>query len=202
MATKRHSIISGTGRAGTTFLVQLFTELGLDTGFQNAYAKIKQDRNAGMEWDIKHPDAPYIVKSPALCERLNEILENPNIKIDHAIIPMRDLFSAAESRREVARKGSPKILTARPFLGIRKWRIRRPDEQESILAQNFYELLYTLARHNVPLTLLYFPKFAKEPDYLFEKIQFLLNGIQFTDFLTAFQAISRPEMIHNFAGKK
>jgi hypothetical protein len=30
---KRHILISGTGRAGTTFLVQLFTALGFDTGF-------------------------------------------------------------------------------------------------------------------------------------------------------------------------
>lgn len=30
---KHHIIISGTGRAGTTFLVQLLTELELDTGF-------------------------------------------------------------------------------------------------------------------------------------------------------------------------
>lgn len=30
---KRHIIISGTGRAGATFLVQLFTALGIDTGF-------------------------------------------------------------------------------------------------------------------------------------------------------------------------
>ena len=28
-----HVVISGTGRAGTTFLVQLLTHLGLDTGF-------------------------------------------------------------------------------------------------------------------------------------------------------------------------
>ena len=30
---KRHLIISGTGRAGTTFLVQLLTVLKRDTGF-------------------------------------------------------------------------------------------------------------------------------------------------------------------------
>ena len=203
MATKHHLIISGTGRAGTTFLVQLLTELGLDTGFSNPFAKIKEDRNAGMEWDLrKNPDAPYIVKSPALCEHLETILRNRDIVIDHAIIPIRDLFSAAESRRAVARKGSPKILTARRFLGIKGWRIRKPDEQETVLAQNFHALLHTLARYDIPLTLLHFPKFASAPAYLFEKIRFLLKDISFPDFLRAFEAISRPDLIHDFSNGK
>src|SRR6516164_482379 len=33
-ARRHHTIISGTGRAGTTFLVKLLTNLGLDTGYQ------------------------------------------------------------------------------------------------------------------------------------------------------------------------
>ena len=32
MHLKRHTAISGTGRAGTTFLISLFHELGLDVG--------------------------------------------------------------------------------------------------------------------------------------------------------------------------
>lgn len=203
VATKHHLIISGTGRAGTTFLVQLLTELGLDTGFSNPFEKMKEDRNAGMEWDLtKNGNAPYIVKSPALCEHLETILQNRDIVIDHAIIPIRDLFSAAESRRAVARKGSHKILTARPFLGIKGWRIRRPNEQETVLAQNFHALLHSLARHDIPLTLLYFPKFVTAPAYLFEKIRFLLQNISYEDFLRAFQAVSRPELVHDFSAAK
>jgi len=203
MTTKHHVIISGTGRAGTTFLVQLLTELGLDTGFANAYEKILADRNAGMEWDLtKRLDAPYIVKSPALCEHLEGILRQRDIKIDHAIVPIRDLFSAAESRRAVARNGSHKILTARHFLGVKKWRIRRPEEQETVLAQNFYALVHTLARHDIPLTLLHFPKFVSAPEYLFEKIRFLLKDISFSNFIRAFETISRPELVHDFSALK
>jgi hypothetical protein len=61
--SKHHVIISGTGRAGTTFLVQLLTELGLDTGFPDAHSQIFPNCNAGMEYDIRDPKAPYIVKS-------------------------------------------------------------------------------------------------------------------------------------------
>jgi hypothetical protein len=67
---KRHVIISGTGRAGTTFLVQLLTELGLDTGLTDSHTDIFENCNAGMEKDLREPDAPYIVKSPFLCDYL------------------------------------------------------------------------------------------------------------------------------------
>ena len=199
-STKHHVIISGTGRAGTTFLVQVLTELGLDTGFTDPYARIRGDRNAGMESTLRdNPAAPYIVKGPALCEELGRILkQQKNLVIDHAIVPIRDLYSAAESRRTVARKGVPHFLAARSFLGIRKWRVRRPKEQESVLAQQFYRLIQTAAEHDIPITTLYFPRLAKDAEYLFDKINFLLNDISFGRFVQAFKKISQPELIHDF----
>jgi hypothetical protein len=195
-----HVIISGTGRAGTTFLVQLFTELGLDTGFSDPFERFREDRNAGMEWNRQNvASAPYIVKSPALCEELGQLLKKErDFVIDHAIIPIRDLYSAAESRRVVQKKGVSHFMMSRPFLGIKKWGIRRPKEQESVLAQYFYLLLYTLAEHNIPTTLLYFPRLAKDPEYLYEKLNFLLKNVSYERFVEAFQKISRPDLIHNF----
>ena len=98
--TRHHTIISGTGRSGTTFLVQLLTELELDTGFSNAQDQISPNANAGFELDIRHPDAPYFIKNPALCDYLDEILAGGNIHIDYAIVPVRDLYSAAEKFAE------------------------------------------------------------------------------------------------------
>jgi hypothetical protein len=196
-----HVIISGTGRAGTTFLVQLFTELGLDTGFSDPFERFREDRNAGMGWNRENiANAPYIVKSPALCDELDQLLKKEkDFVIDHALIPIRDLYSAAESRRVVAEKGVSHFLMSRPFLGVKKWGIRRPKEQESVLAQYFYQLIYTLAEHNIPTTFLYFPRLAKDPEYLFQKLDFLLKGISYEKFAKAFQKISRPDLIHNFA---
>jgi hypothetical protein len=75
---RSHVVITGTGRAGTTFLVQLLTCLGLDTGFDiNTMEVLPTARTAhigsmglspiaraGLEMDIRHAQAPYIVKSP------------------------------------------------------------------------------------------------------------------------------------------
>src|SRR5688572_24304601 len=101
---RHHIIISGTGRSGTTFLVQLFTSLGLDTGFPDPTSAVLANCNGGMEWNIRDPNAPYIVKSPWLCDSLDEILEQGDVVVDHALIPVRELYAAAESRRDVSRR--------------------------------------------------------------------------------------------------
>ncbi len=192
---KHHLVISGTGRAGTTLLVQLLTQLGLDTGYPDPWAKINADSNAGMEWDLRKEGAPYIVKSPALCENLVEILQSGRVVVDHAIVPVRDLFSAAESRREVARKGNPKFLTPKRWLF---WRIRNPARQEAVLTEHLYRLIHTITRHNIPLTLLDFPRFVTDVAYLFTKLRPIFPRIEETEFRRAFQTVSRPEMVHDF----
>ena len=73
MQTPSHKvIITGTGRAGTTFLVRLLTELGLDTGYtrDNWQKDYFAHCNAGLEHELNDPKAPYIVKNPGLCETL------------------------------------------------------------------------------------------------------------------------------------
>src|SRR5258706_14981308 len=72
--TRHHIIISGTGRAGTTFLIQLLTELGLDTGFPKGLT-LDLNSRAGMELDIRDPHAPYVIKSPWLCDYLDDVLK-------------------------------------------------------------------------------------------------------------------------------
>ncbi len=102
MATK-HIVISGTGRCGTSFLVELLTHLGLDTGFPLEKIERRKSKvaRAGLEKDIRKPGAPYIVKSPWFCDYVEEVLARDDIVIEHVFIPMRNLHAAAESRRFV-----------------------------------------------------------------------------------------------------
>jgi hypothetical protein len=60
-----HIIISRTGRAGTTLLVQIFTTLGKDTGFKEIKSNIFENCSAGMEIPLTKPDAPYSCQRPA-----------------------------------------------------------------------------------------------------------------------------------------
>lgn len=194
---RHHIIISGTGRAGTTFLIRLLTELGLDTGFPKDQ-KIDPNTRAGMELDIRDVHAPHIVKSPWLCDYLDDALQGGNIIIDCAIIPMRDLYSAAQSRRYVAGTANPGPGDTGDIPGG-LWHTTDPKDQERILAGQLYKLIYTLAKHDVPVNLLLFPKLVNDPDYLYKKIQFLLGDLESDAFKEIFQIISRPELVHDFA---
>jgi hypothetical protein len=195
---RRHIIISGTGRAGTTFLVQLLTELGLDTGFPHAHAQIHPNCNAGMELDIRDPNAPYIVKSPWLCDYLDDVLQGGEVVIDHAIIPMRDLHSAAQSRRDISSKAGLGIEPDNVPGGL--WHTKEAADQEWILTGQLYKLIFTLAKYDIPIVLLLFPRLAIDPEYLYRNIRFALTGFDYNIFLKAFRSVSRPELIHDFSG--
>lgn len=193
--TKHHLIISGTGRAGTTFLVQLLTELGMDTGFPDPSSGLYANCNAGMELDICDPNAPYIIKTPVLCDYLDAVVRD-GVVIDHAIVPVRDLYAAAESRRAVSRKADSSSGGGGVPGGL--WDTDTPEQQEAVLAVHFHTLIETLTKHEIPTTLLHFPRFIHDPDYLYAKIGFVLTGIGHERFLEAFRAVARPELVHDF----
>lgn len=44
-------------------------------GFQNSTSAVYSNYNAGMELDIRLPEAPYIIKGPSLCDYLDDVLE-------------------------------------------------------------------------------------------------------------------------------
>jgi len=173
---RHHIIISGTGRAGTTFLVQLLTALGLDTGFTDL--------------------ASYIIKSPWLCDYLDEVLEDGQYIIDYAVVPVRDLYSAAESRRDVTRR-----TVISPVEGVIPgglWHTEIPQEQESVLADQLYKLIYTISKRDIPIILLYFPRLIRDPKYLHGKLEFMLRGIGYQKFMETFRQIARSELVHEF----
>lgn len=53
MSSRTHIVITGTGRSGTTFLIELLTQLGLETGFNASDIDIVSKKNhiarAGLE---------------------------------------------------------------------------------------------------------------------------------------------------------
>jgi hypothetical protein len=193
---RRHVIISGTGRAGTTFLVQLLTKLGLDTGFRDPAEGVLANCDAGMEVDIRSPDAPYIVKNPWLCDHLDEVLRGGQVAIDHALVPIRDLFAAAQSRRDVTARSDPSRFGGDVPGGL--WHTTDPASQEAVLAGQLYKLLHALEAHEIPTTMLHFPRIVRDPGYLRRKLGPLLGGIDAETFLAAFRSVSRPELVHDF----
>ncbi len=186
-------IITGTGRAGTTFLVRLLTELGLDTG----YTKETWTRNyfthceAGLEHELTEPDTPYIVKNPAFCETLQTALAEARIVVDHAFIPIRDLDAVAFSRIRVG--GADESVPG----GLLK--NSNPALQKAVLAEMFHRLVYTLVSHDIPYTFLLFPRFACDAAYAYARLRLILGPIPIEIFREAFARVSNPALIHDFS---
>jgi hypothetical protein len=174
-------VVAGTGRAGTTLLIDVLTEVGLDTGFRKGAARDTRAR-AGLERSIFAENAPRIVKNPGLSTKLRSILADGRIAIEHVIVPVRDLDVAVASRVRVSDYGRRH--------GVRGGMVggKRVKTQRSHLAEVFYELVWTLVEYDVPHTFLAFPRFATDADYTYDKLAWLLTGIdrdEFQQVLTA-----------------
>jgi hypothetical protein len=206
---RKHVLITGTGRAGTTFLVQLFTMLKLDTGFnaEGLQQSIDGNARAGLENDIRKDTAPYIVKSPWFCDIAHEVVQRGDIILEHVFIPIRDLYAAAQSRRHVTESAVSKM----PFFKRLKNRIKSPKlrgglvhsrakwKQEKILLVRFYGLILALSEAQIPVTLLQYPKLVKDSAYLYEKLKPVLGTISYQEFASAFGQTARPDLVHDFS---
>ena len=180
-------LITGAGRSGTSLLMAIFTFLGLDTGFdEKEFERVQSSKeNAGFE---RHVDpAPYIVKCIWCSNRIDGIVKH--FPLEHVILPMRDLKSSVQSRKRVSELGQENG-------GFDS--AKDENEQEIVNSKRIYDLVHGLAKNDVPFTLLHFPRLAKDPEYLWGKLEwlFLKHDISKEKFLEVHQKVSNPNMIH------
>lgn len=192
-------IITGVGRSGTTFLVQLFSALEFETGYtvEEALSQVDPISFAGLEQPLFDPQNPYVVKSPYYAEYLMEALDNKSIKISYVIVPIRSLFEAAESRRRVTSEASKIRPNPIDYPGGLTHTLS-PDEQEEKLAINFYGLIHALVKHRVGTLFLEFPRLVNDGLYCFEQLRPLLDehGVDQKEFLSAHGSVANPHLIH------
>lgn len=203
-------VITGTGRSGTTFLVELLTHLGLDTGYSidDMIAQKNPIARAGLEHDIRSEECPFIVKNPLFCDYAEDVLSRRDILIEHVFVPMRDLRAAAESRRHVNETNFSKLplfkkikrtLKPKGFAGG-LWEASPGGqmEQEVILLQKIYKLLLALSASSIPVTFMRYPRLVKDCPYLFEKLQPVLKDMDYDYFRSVFDKTVRLDIVHTF----
>lgn len=199
---KQHTLITGTGRSGTTLLMRVLTNLGIDTGFESSKFKAIEARigKAGLEKAITKETAanlPIVVKAPNIGEILPDILAENWFDIDRAIIPVRQLEDAADSRISVSERAMNTGKGKKKALGG-LWKTADPMLQPFILAEQFYRTIETLAAYNIPITFLHFPRFAHDGEYFVTQLgEYLAYKFEVTDtkLLDALAAESKPELI-------
>lgn len=195
---RHHVLISGTGRAGTSFLVQLLTNLGLNTGYTAGSFALDPIARAGLEFDARDANAPYIVKSPWICDYIEELLGDESVHVDHVIIPVRNFEAAAASRAHVQKINTGIEDGAAPVPGG-LWHTDKAVDQVGVLQQRFTRLVEQLVRHDVNMTFIWYPRLAQDAAYLRSKLANALPMPDAKTFDDVFAKTIRPDWVNKFS---
>lgn len=168
-------IITGPGRAGTSFLMQLLTRLDINTGFEPYNEPFNTDWRAGCEWVINYDlneqtsdelhqrfeDAPKVLKACEWTLFLKGLLKLGVIEVDHIIMPVRDLYKAAQSRLDA---------------GL-DWMVQSDLEDEDRTIDQMYINAMALGLgvevcmlYEIPCTMMLFPRLVECEEYCYYKL--------------------------------
>ena len=163
--------------------------MGLDVGFSAAALNAGPIGRSGFELDIRTKPDCYVVKSPWIATYIDQVVSRDDIVIDHAIICIRNLHDAAESRRRVE-------ATQGPGAAGGLWETRDPKKQEEILGLLFHKLIFHLSEHDIPLTFLHFPRFATDSGYFAAKLCSVFPKLDPLRLVSVLRSEVRPDLIH------
>ena len=202
------TVITGTGRAGTTFLMAVLSDLGLPTGYDSADADtaIATNWHAGLELRTlkscycAHDDHSLcidwntdveIFKGPSLAEQAQHPLwlslpQNSNLA--DVILPVRDHDAAAASRADNGLQNGG-------------WTdgVRTVEEQRAASDRRLGELMPALAKADVRVTTLLYPHHVLDENYTATKLSWLLEryAIPRERFVAAHCARRKVPLIHH-----
>lgn len=199
MIKRNHVIIAGTGRTGTTFLVQLLHCLGLETVNDKTKAKYNYcDRTkCGLEYDVLNKSAPYICKDPRFYGYANKVFAREDIVIEHIFIPIRDLYNSAASRLHVHNTfGDVAGGIYDKICEEGNINIEAQKEQNML---NLYSLMFATSKHCVPVTFINYPLMIYDKVYLYNKLNPILKGIVSKKFDKVFNVVVHPEWVHDYS---
>ncbi|MGA2473120.1 MAG: hypothetical protein ABSG39_06470 [Acidimicrobiales bacterium] len=193
-------MIAGTGRAGTSFLVQFLEACGLDTGATEMPFDARA--RAGLERNLLDERAPYIVKDPWLFAYCDQI-DQSEVEVEALLVPVRELAAAATSR----------ILQERITMADSLWADLPPSDvhgmvtggvvysldpldEARILAVGFHRLILWATARQIPLFLLEFPRIVNDAEYLIDTLWPWLGAHCERDrAMSAFASVADPDLV-------
>ena len=186
-------IVTGTGRCGTSFLMHLFTKIGLNTGFTKSEADEQMTRIDGLNAGIEHAlggsriDKAEIIKNPEFIRLDKFVPLSQKYNIRHVIIPIRGLLQTAQSRKHM------QGVTHGGYGGF--WlKAENLNDQVYAHSMHMYSFMEHLTKEDIPFTMIHFDKMMSDPNYLHSKLSKLLD-IKFTYFKHHYENTVRPDFI-------
>jgi hypothetical protein len=172
------TIVTGTGRAGTTFLIALLTNLGMDTGFPYVQDTNFGKTRAGLEpanrnWSKVEEvnNCHAVFKKPKVSLYLTKLIDD-GLKVKEVLIPVRRLQSVTASRK---RQGM-------------NWMADEDGDRSAVMLGRAVEACMV---HDIPFTLISFPKMVQDGEYLYSKIKHM--GLEKEKFDEEFKKLAHPE---------
>ncbi len=204
---KSHIAICGTGRAGTTLLVRILHSAGLETGFsdQQLDETLNHISRAGLERYSSRENAanlPDVIKSPSLYEWASSGLRDKWLKIDHMIVPIRDIDQVLSSRFRVTSRTFHEYFSKGMLRGGFVGGPTKIFKQREATLELFFQNVLLAVDHGIPLTFISFPRFVHDVDYFIEILGPTLKGNRDVDpsvLRQAHQDECRPDLVR---GKK
>jgi len=172
--------ITGTGRCGTTFLVALFTLIGMDTGFtlETLKENIHDKSKGGLE---QNPRKYKITKNPAFIFTMEQyILECKQVP-KLVIIPVRRFSEAVESRYKntdeqgLLNEPIPKEKYASKGAGG-LWNANTKEEQMLFYNKCMAEYIQIMTCYGIPTKFIDFHHMTTNSRYLYESLKDVIES--------------------------
>lgn len=192
-------IITGSGKCGTTFLMELLSTLGLGTGYAPGWQAIKEQKETryiDLEWPVRGKYArkrmPYIIKGPMLCDDLLERAERWDWNIEHVYVLLRNWEDVAQNDYE-------RYLRMIAIDPSRRWDMSKQKHMKWAkceAASKIGNLMVQVVSKELPYTFMMFPRIVTDPTYLYGKLEFVLKGMSYDAFLEGFNAVADVSKVH------
>jgi hypothetical protein len=178
------TIFTGTGRAGSTLVMRLLTDLGFDTGYASPY----EEHN--YEWKIRGQYArketqPRIIKNSGLCLDLLNRIDTWDWEVGHVYVIIRDYKDVANHKfynRHPEEEGSAK----------QEWY----NEEYITKAERYVgSLMWQLISEDISHSFLVFPRIVTDPWYFYDNCA-LLQEVSYETFKAGFDKIADTNKVH------
>jgi hypothetical protein len=182
---KNKILITGTGRSGTSFLIQLMSFLDMETGYGKdvTYEQFPphniRNINAGLENQPLTNKKVRIHKAPGFALEIDSIIKNYDI--GHVIIPIRNLQDSANSRVKAG------LL----------WESNDLQSQINHNSKLVYNLTHSLVRDDIPHTFIPFPEIIYDENIIYDKLEWLFKeySISKEEYLSVFNQLKDTDKI-------